>query len=113
MKFIHAVVFEKDEYKMVKAKGQDLTDWGIVYDRDYIDIVHALYDCEKQCVVFCNDDTHYPIIAGIDSFIQGIRYCGNKVEVVKAYVVMNEKEDSYSYKQVCEHLTNNDYIEVE
>ena len=111
MKFIHAVILEKDEYKTLKAEGQDLTDWGVLCDGDYV--VHALYDCEKQCVVICDDDTHNPITAEIKTFIQGVRYCGNKVEVVKAYVVMNEKEDSYSYKQVCEHLTNNDYIEVE
>ena len=110
MKFIHAVVFDKDEFYNIVNCGYDLTDWSIVCDGDYV--VHALYDCEKQAVIALNDDTHTHITDEIASFCQGIRYCGNEVEIIKAYVVMNEKEDSYSWAQVCEHLVEGAYVEV-
>jgi hypothetical protein len=110
MKFIHAVVFDKKEYETIIAYGDDLTDWGIVCDGDYV--VHALYDCEKKAVIILNDNTHTNIVDEIASFCRGIRYCGNEVEIIKAYVVMNEKEDSYSWAQVCEHIVKGEYVEV-
>ena len=110
MKFIHAVVYDKDEFESILSEKIDLTDWGIVCDGDYV--IHALYDCEKQAVLTLNDDTHTHIVDEIASFCQGIRYCGNEVEIIKAYVVMNKDENAYSWKQVCEHLANGDYVEV-
>ena len=108
MKFIHAVVFDKDEYESIKSEGLDLTtDWGIVCDGDYV--VHALYDCQKKAVLTLEDDTHNSVCAEIASFINGIKYCGNEVEVINAYVVVN---DCYSYTQTCEAITNGEYVEV-
>ena len=110
MKFIHAVVFDRTEYEELREYGVDFESWDELTEGDYI--VHCLYDCEKKAVIVLNDDTHTNIIDEIASFCQGIRYCGNEVEIIKAYVVMNEKEDSYSWTQVYEHIVNGKYVEV-
>ena len=107
MKFIHVVVFDKDEYENIIAHGDDLTDWGIVCDGDYV--VHALYDCEKKAVIMLEDDTHNPVCAQISSFYSGIKYCGYEVDITKGYVVV---DDCYSWKQVCEAIIEENFVEV-
>ena len=106
MKFIHAVVFDKDEFENGLYNTED---WGDLTDGDYV--VHCLYDCDKQTVLMLEDDTHNPVCAEISSFYAGIKYCGYEVEVTKAYVVVDNGL-SYNKEAVGLCLVEGNYVEV-
>ena len=106
MKFIHAVVFDVDEFNNGNYNTED---WGDLCDGDYV--VHCLYDCDKQTVLMLEDDTHNPVCTAISSFYAGIEYCGYEVEVTKAYIVVDNGL-SYDKEAVTLCLVEGAYVEV-
>ena len=108
MKFIHAVVFQKDVFE---GGHYDTSDWGDLTDGDYV--VHALYDCENHEVVRVNDNCHSHIEAEIDAFLNGIERCGHEVQEVFAYIVLKEGHyDEYNETDIISHIEEGLYAEV-
>ena len=105
MKFIHAIVFDKGEYDELRDFG--IEGWDDLKSGDYI--VHALYSIDNKEVLILDDNTHQPVEAMIEKFLEGIEFCGHDAVVTKAIVVVN---DSYSWKQTCEALSSDNYVEV-
>lgn len=116
MKFIHAVIFDVDEFK-------DITDtsWENLTDGDYI--VHCLYSIDSQKIIMLNDNTHTNIEENIDSFLEGIEYCLSMsindantdfepVDITKAYIVVDNSL-SYNEEAVGLCLNEENYVEVE
>ena len=105
MKFIHAVVFNVDEFK-------DITDtsWKELIDGDYI--VHCLYSIDNEEIIFLEDNCHQPIETIIESFYQGIELCGFDVQETRAYIVVDNGL-SYNEEAVGLCLNEGNYVEVE
>jgi hypothetical protein len=110
MKFIHAVVFDKDEFE---NGHYDPTNWDDLCDGDYI--VHCLYDVDNERIIIHDDNTHKPVEAMIENFLDGIEYANStnvggimipneKIIVKKAGVVVNEGKSPYDSKAVIPHL---------
>ena len=106
MKFIQVAVLTTDDYDLYAAAADAdcLASWVWLTCGD--DIAFALYDCEKQCVIVREDE----YCSCGNAFLSGLRYGGTEVEVTYGYVVV---EDRSSWKQICEKLTNNDYVVAE
>lgn len=118
MKFIHAVVFDKDEFE---NGNYDTGNWADLTGGDYI--VHCLYSVDNENIIILEDNCHQPVVPMIDNFLDGVRYAGSvnvgglivdnsEVEVTKAFVVMCSNESSYSSEHVKEHLIKGNYGEV-
>ena len=122
MKFIHAVVFDKTEYDNLREYGVDFENWDDITEGDYI--VHCLYDVENEKILIHEDNTHQPVEAIIEAFLEGIEY-GNSTnvggimipneinKVQKAYIVVNSDQSPYSSEAVRPHFINKTYVEVE
>lgn len=117
MKFIHAVVFDKDEFE---NGNYNTNDWDDLTDGDYI--VHCLYSVDNEDIIILNDNCHQPVEPMIDQFLDGVRYvsCVNvggliidnsDVEVIKALVIV-DNGCSYQSIAVKEKLVGGDYKEV-
>ena len=103
MKFIHAVVFDRNEFDNLREHGIDLCNWDDLCDGDYV--VHCLYDADTEKVLIHEDNTHQPVEAMIENFLDGVRYANNeKVIVKKAGVVVNEGKSPYDADAVIYHL---------
>ena len=118
MRFIHAVVFNKDEFE---NGFYDTGNWGDLTDGDYV--VHCLYCVDNQDIIILEDNTHQPVEAMIESFLDGVRYAGSinvggliidngEVKVTKAFIVMCSNETSYCLTEVKDHLIKGNYGEV-
>ncbi len=110
MKFIHAVVFNYEEYTSAASYGCDFTDWGQVCDGDYV--VHALYSIDNKEVLFVNDNCHSNVESEIEKFLEGVEFCGHDAIVTNAFVVMGIDEDAYNDYAIKCHIDNGDYEEV-
>lgn len=109
MKFIHAVVFQKDDFE---GGHYDISDWGDLTDGDYV--VHALYDCENQEVVMVDDNVHSRIETEIEAYFKGIERCCHEVTETKVFIVLKEGYyDEYNCAYIEEHIKEGLYTEVE
>lgn len=117
MKFIHAVIFDKDEFENGNYNSND---WDELTNGDYI--VHCLYNAENENIIILNDNCHQPVEIMIDRFLDGVRYASSvnvggliidnsDVEVIKALVIVNNG-CSYQPVAIKEKLVNGDYKEV-
>ena len=107
MKFIHAIVLNYDEY----VNGNyNTTDWDDLASGDYV--VHALYSVDNREVLMLNDNCHSAIEANIESFLEGVEFCGHDAIVDRACVLMYRDEDAYNEYAVKVHLDNREYVEV-
>lgn len=117
MKFIHAVVFDKDEFE---NGNYDTGNWGDLCDGDYV--VHCLYDVDNEHIIIHEDNCHAPVETMIASFIEGIEYTNaahvggmvirqDVAKVSKAFVVV-DNGCSYSSAAVKEKLIAGNYGEV-
>ena len=119
MKFIHAVIFDVDEFNNGNYNTED---WGDLCDGDYV--VHCLYDVENEKILIHEDNIHQPVETMIENFLDGIEY-GNSInvgglmipnevnEVIKAYIIVNKDQSSYNPNAVLPHFINKTYVEVE
>ena len=121
MKFIHAVVYDKTEYDNLREYGVDFESWDDLTEGDYI--VHCLYDVENEQILIHEDNTHQPVEAMIENFLDGIKYANStnvgglmipneEIEVAKAYIVVDNGL-SYSSDAVGLCLVEGNYVEVE
>ena len=107
MKFIHAVVLNYDQC----VNGDyDVANWDDLCDGDYV--VHALYSVDNEEVLMLNDNCHSSIESDIESFLEGIEFCGHDAIVDRACVLMERDEDAYNEYAVKVHLDNREYVEV-
>ena len=106
MKFIHAVVFDKDEFD---NDLYDTGDWGNLCDGDYV--VHCLYCVDTEDVIILEDNCHASVENMIDSFIDGVNYMCDCAIVTKAYVVVDNGL-SYNKEAVGLCLVEGNYGEV-
>jgi hypothetical protein len=92
MKFIHAVIFDTDEFNNGNYNTED---WG-----DLCNGAHCLYDVDNECIVIHENNTHAPVETMIETFLQGVEYAKStnvgglmisteEVEVIKAYIVVD------------------------
>lgn len=117
MKFIHAVVFDVDEFNNGFYNTED---WGDLCDGDYV--VHCLYDVENEKILIHEDNIHQPVETMIENFLKGVEY-GNPLnvgslitpnkanEVIKAYIVVDNGL-SYDKEAVTLCLVEGAYVEV-
>ena len=117
MKFIHAVVFDVDEFN---NGHYNTNDWSDLCDGDYV--VHCLYDVDNERIVIHEDNCHAPVETMIDTFLEGVRYRdtvnvggfmidNSDVEVINAYIVVDNGL-SYSGEAVGLCLIEGSYAEV-
>ena len=117
MKFIHAIVFDKDEFE---NGCYDTGDWGDLCDGDYV--VHCLYSVENENIIIHEDNCHHPVETMIENFLDGVRYANStnvgglmidnsEVEVTKAFVIV-DNGCSYNATAVKEKLILGNYGEV-
>ena len=117
MKFIHAVIFDVDEFNNGLYNTED---WGDLTDGDYV--VHCLYDVENEMVLIHEDNCHAPVETMIENFLGGIEYANSinvggimisneEVEVTKAYIVVDNGL-SYNREAVSLCLIEENYVEV-
>lgn len=120
MKFIHAVVFDVNEFNELKEYGVDFENWDDITQGDYI--VHCLYDIENETILIHEDNTHQPVETMIENFLDGIKYANStnvgglmipneEIEVTKAYIVVDNGL-SYSSDAVGLCLVEGSYVEV-
>lgn len=118
MKFIHAVVFDVDEFNNGNYNTED---WGDLCDGDYV--VHCLYDVDNETILIHEDNTHQPVETIIKNFLGGIEYANStnvggmmipneEIEVIKAYIVVDSGL-SYRSDAVGLCLVEGNYVEVE
>ena len=114
MKFIHAVIFDVDEFNNGNYNTED---WG-----DLCDGVHCLYDVDNEYIVIHEDNTHAPVETVIETFLEGVRYRdtidvgglmidNSDVEVTKAYIVVDNGL-SYDKEAATLCLVEGAYVEV-
>ena len=114
MKFIHAVIFDVDEFNNGNYNTED---WG-----DLCDGVHCLYDVDLEYIVIHEDNTHAPVETMIETFLEGVRYRdtvdvgglmidNSDVEVIKAYIVVDNGL-SYDKEAATLCLVEGAYVEV-
>ncbi len=117
MKFIHAVIFDVDEFNNGNYNTED---WDDLCDGDYV--VHCLYDVKNEKVLIHEDNTHQPVETMIENFLDGIEYANainvgglmipNEInEVVKAYIVVDNGL-SYDKEAATLCLVEGAYVEV-
>ena len=87
MKFIHAVIFDVDEYNELKEYGVDFENWDDITQGDYI--VHCLFCEDTEDLIVLEDNTHAPVEQIISSFLDGVRFIYDEVIVKKAYIVVD------------------------
>ena len=118
MKFIHAVIFDVDEFNNGNYNTED---WDDLCDGDYG--VHCLYSVENEKVLIHEDNTHQPVETMIENFLDGVEYANavdvggmmipNEVnEVIKAYIVVDNGL-SYDKEAATLCLVEGAYVEVE
>ena len=106
MNFIHAVVFDVDEFN---NGSYDTTNWGDLTSGDYI--VHCLYNLDNQEILMLNDNCHSSIEANIEAFLEGVEFCGHDAIVERACVVVDNGL-SYDMEAVELCLIAGNYVEV-
>ena len=106
MKFIHAVIFDVDEFNNGLYNTED---WGSLTDGDYI--VHCLFCETTEDLIVLEDNTHAPVEQIISSFLDGVRYVYDEVIVTKALVFVDNGL-SYNKEAVCLCLVEGNYVEV-
>jgi hypothetical protein len=117
MKFIHAVVFDVDEFNNGNYNTED---WGDLCDGDYV--VHCLFSVDNEQVIIHEDNTHQPVVTMIDSFIGGVVFANStdvggimipneEIEIINAYIVVDNGL-SYDTEAVTLCLVENAYVEV-
>ena len=117
MKFIHAVIFDVDEFNNGFYNTED---WGDLCDGDYV--VHCLYSVDNEQVLIHEDNTHQPVETMIENFLEGVEYANainvggmmipNEAnEVIKAYIVVDNGL-SYNKEAVGLCLVEGNYVEV-
>ena len=106
MKFIHAVVFDVDEFN---NSNYNTEDWGDLCDGDYV--VHCLYCVDTEDVIILEDNCHASVENMIDSFIDGVNYMCDCAIVTKAYIVVDNGL-SYDKEAVTLCLVEGAYVEV-
>jgi hypothetical protein len=84
MKFIHAVIFDVDEFNNGNYNTED---WGDLCDGDYV--VHCLYSIDNEEILIHEDNTHQPVETMIENFLQGVEFCGHDAIVTNAYIVVD------------------------
>ena len=120
MKFIHAVIFDVNEYNELKEYGVDFENWDDFCDGDYI--VHCLYSVDNEQVIIHEDNTHQPVETMIENFLDGVEYANavdvggmmipNEInEVTKAYIVVDNGL-SYDKDAATLCLVEGAYVEV-
>jgi hypothetical protein len=121
MKFIHAIIFDVNEYNELKEYGVDFENWDDIADGDYI--VHCLYDVDNEHIIIHEDNTHAPVETIIETFLEGVRYRdavnvgglmvdNSDVEVINAYIVVDNGL-SYDKEAATLCLVEGAYVEVE
>lgn len=106
MKFIHAVIFDVDEFNNGHYNTED---WGDLCDGDYV--VHCLYCVDTEDVIILEDNCHASVENMIDSFIDGVNYMCDCAIVKKAYIVVDNGL-SYDKEAVTLCLVEGAYVEV-
>ena len=106
MKFIHAVIFDVDEFN---NSNYNTEDWGDLCDGDYV--VHCLYSIDNEEILIHEDNTHQPVEAMIENFLQGVEFCGHDAIVTKAYIVVDNGL-SYDEEAATLCLVEGAYVEV-
>ena len=107
MNFILVAVLDKEDYELYASVDDDcLKSWNWLTCGDD-DSTFALYNCENQCVLI-DEDGGYPCCS--KAFLRGLRYGGTEVNVTYGYVVV---EDRFSWSQICEKISNNEYVIAE
>ena len=106
MKFIHAVIFDVDEFNNGNYNTED---WGDLCDGDYI--VHCLFCETTEDIIMLEDNTHAPVEQMISSFLDGVRYVYDEVEVKKAFIVVDNGL-SYDREAATLCLVEGAYVEV-
>lgn len=120
MKFIHAIIFDVNEYNELKEYGIDFENWDDIADGDYI--VHCLYSVDNEQVLIHEDNTHAPVETMIECFLDGIEYANStdvggimisneEIEVTKAYIVVDNGL-SYDQEAATLCLVEGAYVEV-
>lgn len=120
MKFIHAVIFDVDEYNELKEYGIDFENWDDITQGDYI--VHCFYDVDNEHIIIHEDNTHKPVETIIETFLEGVRYRDavnvgglmvdySDVEVINAYIVVDNGL-SYDKEAATLCLVEGAYVEV-
>jgi hypothetical protein len=120
MKFIHAIIFDVNEYNELKEYGVDFENWDDIADGDYI--VHCLYDVDNEHIIIHEDNTHAPVETIIETFLEGVRYRdavnvgglmvdNSDVEVINAYIVVDNGL-SYDKEAATLCLVEGAYVEV-
>jgi hypothetical protein len=120
MKFIHAIIFDVNEYNELKEYGIDFENWDDIADGDYI--VHCLYDVDNEHIIIHEDNTHAPVETIIETFLEGVRYRdavnvgglmvdNSDVEVINAYIVVDNGL-SYDKEAATLCLVEGAYVEV-
>ena len=106
MKFIHAVIFDTDEFNNGHYNTED---WRDLCDGDYV--VHCLYCEDSEEILVHEDNTHQPVEAMIESFVNGVNYMCDCAIVTKAYIVVDNGL-SYDKEAVGLCLVEGNYVEV-
>ena len=107
MKFIHAVIFDVDEFNNGNYNTED---WGDLCDGDYV--VHALYCVDNKQLIFLEDNCHAPIEEMIEQFLHGVEWILDKeLDTSLAYVVVDNGL-SYNKEAVGLCLVEGNYVEV-
>ena len=117
MKFIHAVVFDVDEFN---NGNYNTGDWSDLCDGDYV--VHCLYNVDNEDIIIHEDNCHAPVETIIETFLEGVRYRdavnvgglivdNSDVEVTKAFIIV-DNGCSYDSAAVREKLITENYGEV-
>ena len=116
MKFIHAIVFNKDEFENC---NYDTGNWDDLCDGDYV--VHCLYSVDEEEILIHEDNTHAHVEQMIDSYLDGVafahstnvgglRVLNEDMDVIKAFVIVDGCP--YDEKVVKEKLVMGNYGEV-
>ena len=95
MKFIHAVIFDVDEFN---NGNYNTSDWDDLTDGDYI--VHCLYSVDEEKILIHEDNCHAPVETMIDSFLDGVIFANSanvggimipteEIEITKAFIVVD------------------------
>lgn len=117
MKFIHAVVFDVDEFNNGNYNTED---WGDLCSGDYV--VHCLYSVDNEEILVLEDNIHESVEVLIKAFLAGIEYANStnvggimisneEVEVINAYIVVDNGL-SYDKEAVGLCLVEGAYVEV-
>ena len=106
MKFIHAVIFDVDEFNNGLYNTED---WGDLTDGDYV--VHCLFCETTEDLIVLEDNIHAPVEQTISSFLDGVRYVYDEVIVKKAYIIVDNGL-SYDKEAATLCLVEGAYVEV-